>query len=94
MALAKPWCHYYTPDHTGSITISGQTSPENLRKAIAALDAEIGKFDDPSYFDAVELEAVKAHRAVTSAFDRERIRICSYIVPAEVASPRVIHGAR
>ena len=64
--------NYYTLDHTGPITISGQTSPENLRKAIAALDAEIAKFDDPSYFDAVELEAVKAHRAVTSAFDRER----------------------
>lgn len=64
--------NYYTLDHTGPITISGQTSPENLRKAIAALDAEIAKFDDPNYFDAVELEAVKAHRAVTSAFDRER----------------------
>ena len=33
---------------------------------------EIGKFNDPGYFDASELEAVKAHRAVTSAFDRER----------------------
>jgi zinc protease len=64
--------NYYTLDHTGPITISGQTSPENLRKAIAALDAEIAKFDSPNYFDAVELEAVKAHRAVTSAFDRER----------------------
>ena len=64
--------NYYTLNHTGPITISGQTSPENLRKAIAALDAEIAKFDDPNYFDAVELEAVKAHRAVTSAFDRER----------------------
>lgn len=64
--------NYYTLDHTGPITISGQTSPENLRRAIAALDAEIAKFDDPNYFDSVELEAVKAHRAVTSAFDRER----------------------
>jgi zinc protease len=64
--------NYYTLNHTGPITISGQTSPENLRKAIAALDAEIAKFDVPNYFDAVELEAVKAHRAVTSAFDRER----------------------
>ncbi len=64
--------NYYTLNHTGPITISGQTSPENLRKAIAALDAEIAKFDDPNYFDPVELEAVKAHRAVTSAFDRER----------------------
>jgi zinc protease len=64
--------NYYTLNHTGPITISGQTSPENLRKALTALATEIRKFDDPSYFDAEELEAVKAHRAVTSAFDRER----------------------
>jgi len=64
--------NYYTLNHTGPITISGQTSPENLRKAIAGLEAEIRKFNDPGYFDPVELEAVKAHRAVTSAFDRER----------------------
>ena len=64
--------NYYTLNNVGPITISGQTSPENLRKALAALQAEIAKFDDPGYFDAGELEAVKAHRAVTSAFDRER----------------------
>jgi zinc protease len=64
--------NYYTLNNVGPITISGQTSPENLRKAIAALVAEIAKFNDPGYFDAGELEAVKAHRAVTSAFDRER----------------------
>jgi zinc protease len=64
--------NYYTLNHTGPISITGQTSRENLRKALVALDAEIKKFQDPSYFDPVELEAVKAHRAVTSAFDRER----------------------
>ncbi|HVF39829.1 MAG TPA: pitrilysin family protein [Gemmatimonadaceae bacterium] len=64
--------NYYTLNQVGPITISGQTSPENLRKAITALEAEIEKFDDPGYFDSDELEAVKAHRAVTSAFDRER----------------------
>jgi len=64
--------NYYTLNHTGPITISGQTSPEQLREALAALYAEIGKFDSPGYFTSEELEAVKAHRAVTSAFDRER----------------------
>lgn len=64
--------NYYTLNNVGPITISGQTSPENLRKAMAALDAEIAKFKNPGYFDPVELESVKAHRAVTSAFDRER----------------------
>ncbi|MEO8578701.1 MAG: pitrilysin family protein [Gemmatimonadales bacterium] len=64
--------NYYTLDHTGPITISGQTSPEQLREALAALYGEIAKFDSPDYFTSDELEAVKAHRAVTSAFDRER----------------------
>ncbi|HEY8166176.1 MAG TPA: pitrilysin family protein [Gemmatimonadaceae bacterium] len=64
--------NYYTLNQTGPITISGQTSPDNLRKALTALYAEIGKFDTPRYFDPEELENVKAHRAVTSAFDRER----------------------
>jgi zinc protease len=64
--------NYYTLNHTGPITISGQTSAEQLRPALAALYGEIAKFDTPGYFAGDELEAVKAHRAVTSAFDRER----------------------
>ena len=64
--------NYYTLNHTGPITISGQTSPDQLRPALAALYGEIAKFDTPGYFTSEELEAVKAHRAVTSAFDRER----------------------
>lgn len=64
--------NYYTLNHTGPITISGQTSPEQLREALTALYGEIAKFDTPGYFTSEELEAVKAHRAVTSAFDRER----------------------
>lgn len=64
--------NYYTLNHTGPITISGQTTPEKLRQALAALDTEIAKLDDPAYFDPEELRAAQAHRAVTSAFDRER----------------------
>jgi zinc protease len=64
--------NYYTLNHTGPITISGQTSPEKLRPALAALDSEIKKLDDPTYFDPDELKAVQAHRAVTSAFGREQ----------------------
>jgi len=63
---------YYTLNHTGPISISGQTSPEQFREALAALYGEIAKFDTPGYFTSDELEAVKAHRTVTSAFDRER----------------------
>ena len=64
--------NYYTLNHTGPITISGATSPENFRAAMKALLDEIAKFDTPGYFDVDELNATKAHRAVTSAFDRER----------------------
>ena len=64
--------NYYTLNHTGPITISGQTTPENLRAALKALKEEIAKFDKPGYFTQEELNAQKAHRAVTSAFDRER----------------------
>lgn len=64
--------NYYTLNHTGPITISGQTSAPQLREALTALYGEIEKFDTPGYFTSDELEAVKAHRAVTSAFDRER----------------------
>jgi len=64
--------NYYTLNHTGPITISGQTTPEKLRPALAALREEIKKFDKPSYFKADDLKAVQAYRSVTSAFDRER----------------------
>lgn len=64
--------NYYTLNHTGPITISGQTSPEKLRAALATLDSEVKKLDSPTYFDPDELKAAQAHRAVTSAFGREQ----------------------
>jgi zinc protease len=64
--------NYYTLNHTGPITISGQTSPEKLRPALAALDSAIAQLDDANYFDPDDLKAAQAHRAVTSAFGREQ----------------------
>ena len=64
--------NYYTLNNTGPITISGQTSPNRLRQALAALYAEIAKFASADYFDPEEIAATKAQRAVSSAFDRER----------------------
>jgi len=64
--------NYYTLNHTGPITISGQTSPDRLRQALAALNAEISRFNDPGYYDPDGLKATQAHRAVTSAFGREK----------------------
>jgi zinc protease len=64
--------NYYTLDQVGPITISGQTTADKLKSAIAALEAEIHRFADPAYISRDALEAVKAQRAVSSAFGRER----------------------
>jgi zinc protease len=64
--------NYYTLDNVGPITISGQTTPDKLKSALAALDAEIQRFTEAGYISKGELEAVKAQRAVSSAFGRER----------------------
>ena len=64
--------NYYTLNHVGPITISGQTSPDRLRDALKALHAELAATLEPGYFTAEELQAVKANRAVTTAFGQER----------------------
>ena len=64
--------NYYTLDHTGPITISGETTPDKLREALAALDAEIAKFDKPGYFTAAELRLQQQQRAVGTALGLER----------------------
>jgi zinc protease len=64
--------NYYTLDQVGPITISGQTSPERLKDALAALWREIEKFDDPGYFSTGELESVKAQRGTDTQFGIEK----------------------
>jgi zinc protease len=64
--------NYYTLNHVGPITISGQTSPERLRDALAALHTELRATLEPGYFREDELEAIKANRAVSTAFGQER----------------------
>lgn len=64
--------NYYTLNNIGPISVSGQTSPEKLRQAMALLFSELKESVKPGYFSQEELEATKANRAVTSAFGRER----------------------
>jgi zinc protease len=64
--------NYYTLNQVGPITISGQTTPDRLRRALAALDEEISHFLDPNYLSTDALAEAKAQRAVESAFGRER----------------------
>jgi zinc protease len=64
--------NYYTLNQTGPISISGQTTPDKLRPALAALEREIARFTDPTYITPAELEAVKTQRTVSSAFGIEK----------------------
>jgi zinc protease len=65
--------NYYTLNHVGPITISGETSPDKLKAALAALNEEIAKFDTPGYFTEAELEPQKQQRAVGTAMGLERV---------------------
>ena len=64
--------NYYTLNNAGPITISGQTSPERLKDALAALHREIEQFADLGYITLEQLEASKAERAVSTAFGIDR----------------------
>jgi zinc protease len=64
--------NYYTLDQVGPISIQGQTTPEKLKAALAALDKEITQLADPGYITADQLEAAKAERAVSTAFGMDR----------------------
>jgi zinc protease len=64
--------NYYTLNQVGPITIVGETSPEKLREALAALDEEITRVAEPNYFSTEELEYTKQHRIVDASFQLER----------------------
>jgi len=64
--------NYYTLNQVGPITIDGETSPEHLKEGLSALRAEIEKLNDPGYFSAAELNAVKQNRIVGTLSSLER----------------------
>jgi zinc protease len=64
--------NYYTLNQVGPITIMGQTTPDKLRQAIAALEDEIRRTAEPGYITAAELEATKQHRIVDAMYQLER----------------------
>lgn len=64
--------NYYTLNHVGPITISGQTTPGHVSEAISALESEIQVFGDSGYFTAAELEPVKRQRIAGTMFGLER----------------------
>ena len=64
--------NYYTLDHVGPISISGQTTPDRLKEAVRALNREIDHLADQEYITQEQLDATKAERAVTTAFGFDR----------------------
>lgn len=64
--------NYYTLNHVGPITIEGNTSPDHLRDALAALRDEIQKLGDTTYFSAEELNTAKRRRIVGTELGLER----------------------
>jgi zinc protease len=64
--------NYYTLNQVGPITIEGETTPDKLTEALAALRAEIKRLDDPGYFSTADLDANKQHRIVGTLVGLER----------------------
>jgi zinc protease len=64
--------NYYTLNNVGPITIEGETSPQKLKDALAALRDELQKLNDPTYYAADELEATKQKRIVDTELQMER----------------------
>jgi zinc protease len=63
---------YFSQVHTGPINAFGQTSPERLDKAHAALLNEISHFTAPGYFTDEELAFAKDQLEVSEIYGRER----------------------
>jgi zinc protease len=64
--------NYYTLNHVGPITVEGETTPQHLKQALAALRDELSKVGDPGYFAADQLDAVKQRRTVDTELQLER----------------------
>ena len=64
--------NYYTQINVGPITLSAQTTPEKLKDALKAINAQIAQFDLPDYFTDEELESAKTLLDVNEIYTREK----------------------
>ncbi len=64
--------NYYTLNHVGPITISGEVAPGKLREAIAALDRELLEVVKPGYITTDAVDGVKRRRIVGTMESLER----------------------
>ncbi|MGE0126635.1 MAG: M16 family metallopeptidase [Blastocatellales bacterium] len=63
---------YLTQKNVGPIQFTAQTTPEKLKEALKAINAELAKFDAPDYFTDQELEYAKTLLDVNEVYDREK----------------------
>jgi zinc protease len=63
---------YFTQRNVGPITLTVQTTPEQVRAALRTVYAEIERFDDPDYYTDEELESAKVALEADALFDREK----------------------
>ena len=63
---------YYTQRNVGPIQISAQTTPEKLKAAIKAINAEIAKLDALEYLTDEQLESAKTLLEADEIFRREK----------------------
>jgi zinc protease len=64
--------NYYTLNHVGPITISGEVAPEKLRAALAALHEELAEVVKPGYITSEAVDGVKRTRIVGTMESLER----------------------
>jgi len=63
---------YQSLVYTGPITLSARTSADRCENALAAIAAEIEKFDDPDYFTDEQLEFAKNQLEISEIYGREQ----------------------
>jgi zinc protease len=63
---------YLTQKNVGPIQFTAQTTPEKLKDALKAINAELAKFDAPDYYTNEELEYAKTLLDVNEIYDREK----------------------
>lgn len=63
---------YLTQKNVGPIQFTAQASPDRLKDALKAANAEFAKFDSADYFTDAELESAKTLSDVNEVYDREK----------------------
>ncbi len=64
--------NYFTQNQVGPITVEGETTPQKLKQALVALDAELKKTIEPGYITNDEIAIAKQHHITDAMFQMER----------------------